>query len=206
METTHVTLDRGEAQRLYREYKKHQAYSAPIDWEVQRTYQLLAQGKVVIRALESIVKAGVDDKGLPKLAIARATAKACHLRRQTNGGAIMSDTGRFWSPKKKDAEVWRQNSFTFPPETFGTYGHEGKTYRNSSSDHAAQVPLVPIHLRPQRALQNYHVLWEAEWEPIPPRDPYLLRRIGNADLWLVVAHWDLTEVERAALATRIAVQ
>jgi len=35
-----------------------------------------------------------------------------------------------------------------------------------------------------------------------PRDPMLLRRLGG-DLWLVVAHWDLTEVERAAMATRV---
>ena len=62
---------------------------------------------------------------------------------------------------------------------------------------------MPIHLRPKRGLANYHVLWEAEWTPSPPRDPFLLRRIGKADLWLVVAQWDLTEVERAALATRV---
>lgn len=36
-----------------------------------------------------------------------------------------------------------------------------------------------------------------------PKDPYLLRRIGKGDMWLVVAAWDLTEVERAALATRL---
>ena len=33
-----------------------------------------------------------------------------------------------------------------------------------------------------------------------------LRRIGKADLWLVVAQWDLTEVEKAALSTRVGVQ
>lgn len=42
-----------------------------------------------------------------------------------------------------------------------------------------------------------------QWQRVPPRDPFLLRRIGKADLWLVVAMWDLTEVERAALATRL---
>ena len=64
------------------------------------------------------------------------------------------------------------------------------------------MPVIPVHLRPRRGLQNYHVLWEAEWERIPPRDPMLLRRIGRGDMSLVVAAWDLTEVERAALATR----
>jgi len=38
-----------------------------------------------------------------------------------------------------------------------------------------------------------------------PRDPYLLRRLGKGDLWLVVAAWDLTEVERAALQSRVTV-
>lgn len=204
METTHVTVDRDEAERLYRKYKEHQAYSSPIDWEIQRTYQLLSKGKLVIRAIESIVKAGVDEKGLPKLALASTTAKACHLTRNADGSAVMSS--HQWRGPKRNTFDWRTSSFTFPAQTFGTSTWEGKTYRNSRSNHQAQLPLIPIHLRPKRGLQNYHILWEAEWEPIPPRDPYLLRRIGNADLWLVVAHWDLTEVERAALATRIVVQ
>ena len=65
------------------------------------------------------------------------------------------------------------------------------------------MPIIPVHLRPKRGLANYHVLWEAEWERVVPRDPYLLRRIGKADLWLVVAHWELSPVEMAALSTRV---
>ena len=65
------------------------------------------------------------------------------------------------------------------------------------------VPIVPLHLRPKRGLQNYYTLWEAEWGPIVPKDPMLLRPIGKGDMWLVVAAWDLTEVERAALSTRL---
>jgi hypothetical protein len=75
---------------------------------------------------------------------------------------------------------------------------------------AAMTPLVPIHLRPkprqgnpQGALANYHILFEAEWRPVPPKDPLLLRRVGQADLWVVLAAWDLTEVERAVLAGRL---
>ncbi len=63
---------------------------------------------------------------------------------------------------------------------------------------AALVPTPPLHLRPKRGLQNYHVLWEADWTQMPPSDPLLLRRIGQADLWLVVCQWDLTAVEKAA--------
>jgi hypothetical protein len=200
METTHITVDKAEAEALYRKYKEHKAYSTPIDYEIQRTYQLLAKGRTVIKALESIAKAGVDEKGLPKLAIASATAKACYLQRDKNGAAIMASTD---NPRAL-SNVFRWMNFSFPAETFPW--NWDKKYRTGRSHHKAQLPIIPVYLRPKRGLANYHVLWEAEWEPIPPRDPYLLRRIGKADLWLVVAHWDLTEVERAALATRVVVQ
>jgi hypothetical protein len=199
METTHVTLDRDEAARLYRKYKGHKAYSQPIDWEVQRAYQLLAKGKLIIKALESVVRAGVNEAGLPKLALAGATAKACFLERWASGGCTMASSSS-WRAKNNRYE-WRAGSFTFPPDSFPW--NWNSTHRTNRAVHQAILPLIPLHLRPKRGLENYHVLWEAEWEPTPPRDPYLLRRIGKADLWLVVAHWDLTEVERAVLATRI---
>lgn len=202
METTHITVDRAEAKALYRKYKQHQNYSTPIDWECQRAYQLLAKGHTIIKALESIAQAGVNADGLPKLAIATATAKACYLDRNANGGCTMNSTDNWRA--KNNRFSWQARAFNFPAESF-PLGWRG-TLRDTRQDHKAQLPLVPIHLRPKRGLANYHILWEAEWQPIPPRDPYLLRRIGKADLWLVVAHWDLTDVERAALATRVPVQ
>jgi hypothetical protein len=203
MHTEIIKIDRGEAAALYRKYKEHQAYSEPIDWEVQRTYQLLASGKVIIRAIESIKQAGLNREFLPKLAIAPAHAKECHLTRRNDGSMTMSPHER-WSRKVKDVLTFRENTFVFPAESFPieTWGTPPRR-RSNNSEHVATLPPVPVHLRPRRGLENYHVLWEAEWERIPPRDPYLLRRIGKADLWLVVAHWDLTEVERAALATRM---
>jgi hypothetical protein len=199
METTHVTLDRTEAQRLWRKYKEHQAYSTPIDAEVMRAYQLLAKGKLIIKALESIAKAGTNVEGLPKLAIAGAMAKACHLERNVNGGATMRSSDNWRA--MKNVHTWRNDTFEFAPDTFPwTWDRKSRTHRSS---HKATLPIIPAYLRPKRGLANYHVLWEAEWEPIPPRDPYLLRRIGKADLWLVVAKWDLTEVERAVLSTRV---
>jgi len=77
------------------------------------------------------------------------------------------------------------------------------TRHRRAYDAQALVPLVPIHQRPKRGLANYHILFEAEWRLIPPKDPLLLRRIGHADLWIVCAAWDLTEVERAVLAGKL---
>lgn len=201
MHTDIITMARHEAAALHRKYKEHVAYSQPIDWEIQRAYALMAKGRVIIRAIESIRQAGLNRDFLPKLALTVATATQCRLERYHDGQCCMSPGDR-WSRKRKHNLSFRENAFVFPAESFPMMW-DGKR-RSGHSSHTAQVPIVPLHLRPKRGLQNYHVLWEAEWQPIPPRDPYLLRRIGKADLWLVVAHWELTEVERAALSTRIA--
>lgn len=185
MQTVPIEVPKSEALRLYREYKKHQHYSTPLDDEIRRAYQLIAQGKLVIRALESIKLAGLGPNGLPKLAICRADTQRIACRVWSDGSANM------------DAESpnWRQRvGFNFLRGTF-----DSKRVANGTST----APPIPVHLRPKRGLQNYHILWEAEWTPVPPGDPYLLRRIGKSDMWLVVAAWDLTAVEKAALATRL---
>jgi hypothetical protein len=196
MQTEQVVMGRAEARDLYRAYKKHLHYSEPIDREVMRAYQLLAQGRLVIKALASMIAAGLDDKSHPKLAIACATAKSCSCSIGANGSAVF-DSRTVQSYKRDNGKDWQTERafFRFPHGSF-TVPREVWSMR-------AQVPLVPIDKRPQRGLANYHILWEAEWTKVVPRDPFLLRRIGNADLWTVVAMWDLSEVERAALATRL---
>ena len=204
METSHIEIDRGKARELYREYRRHAHYQQPIDAECMRAYQLLAQGRLVIQALESIKRAGVKtegvDIGFPKLALCRADAVGCTVRMTHDGSATMhaSDTdprSRGW--RQGGGTIQSRNCFVFPAGTFSAPPRDQR-WRGE-----ALVPVPPIHLRPRRALANYHVLWQAEWSRIVPDDPYLLRRIGRADMWLVVAMWELTPVERAALATRI---
>lgn len=185
MHVEKLTVDREKARDLWRQYKTHQHYSTPMDAEIQRTYKMLAQGRTVIRALESIRLAGLNDQLLPKLAILRADHSHVELRMRSDGGAMMEAPGLH--------RGGRGQSFSWPAGSFA---------RSTWVYGKAQLPIIPIHLRPKRGLANYHVLWEAEWTPIPPRDPYLLRRIGG-DMWLVVAAWELTEVERAAMATRM---
>lgn len=187
MEVANLKLDKIEARRLYREYAAHKAHATPMDREIQRTYRLIAQGRVVIQALESIKLAGLDAEGLPRLALCRADIKACELRMGTNGDAdFLADV---W-PRRAAGLHFSLPAGTFPPRTHALYHR------------AAALPLIPIHLRPRAHLEKYHILWEAEWRKVPPRDPYLLRRVGG-DMWLVVAAWDLTDVERAAMSTRM---
>lgn len=188
MQTQNVTVDRVEARALYRQYKTHLHYSKPIDRECMRAYQLLAQGRLVIKALESIVVAGLNAQGLPKLAICRADATSCYWRPEWNG-----KSGVFSMEDRWESEHHHRRRIPL----------QWPDLPAKSANGIALVPAPPLHLMPQRALASYHILWEAEWTKIPPRDPFLLRRIGKADLWLVVAMWELTEVERAALSTRM---
>lgn len=191
METEQIVLDRGKARELWRDYRKHQHWSAPIDREVMHTYQAIAQGKVVIKALESIRAAGLGEDKLPKLAIVEADAEFCWLDPKADGGA------RFVG-KEKNLSAWRgtRSRIDFPAGSFP--GIATQRWRPR-----AIVPQIPLPLRPKRGLANYHILWEAEWSMVPPVDPMLLRRVGLTDMWIVCAAWDLTEIERAALAVRV---
>src|SRR5262245_37526237 len=72
-----VALERSKAKTLYQDYKKHLHYAKPIDKEIGRAYQLLAQGRLIIRVFDSIKNAGVNENGLPILALARADWKEC---------------------------------------------------------------------------------------------------------------------------------
>lgn len=186
MNVEKIVVDRKKARELYREYKANRMYSDKMDKEIQRAYQLIAQGRMVIKALESVKAAGVNEQGFPKLALANATAKHCCLDYEPNGSAVMS-TQR-WERRAAHRLVFQ----------VGTFPQRKERLWNA----LAPAPLIPVKYRPKEALENYHVLWEAEWRLVPPVDPMLLRRIGG-DMWLVVAAWDLTEVERAAMATRL---
>jgi hypothetical protein len=203
MQTQQIVVDRSKALELYRAYKKHAHYSTPIDREVMRAYQELSHGRLVIKALESVATAGVKtegvDAGFPKLALCRADAPTCKVEMSSDGGATMH-AGDI-EPRSRwrfgGGVVQSRNVFSFPKGTFP----EPKRERRWRGE--AITPIVPIHMRPKRGLSNYHILFEAEWTKIAPVDPFLLRRIGKADLWLVVAMWELTSIERAALSARI---
>lgn len=198
MHTEVVTVDRAKAQDLFRQYKKHQHWSKPIDRECMRAYELIGQGRMVIQAMESVRQAGLkpegEDKGFPVLGLCRADAKACTAAFSGDGSLVMGADNyrhRYRDGNFVTQSVCHWAAGTWPRPTNGRWRAQ------------ALVPAAPLHLRPKRGLQNYHVLWEAIWTKAPPYDPMLLRRIGRGDLWLVVAHWDLTAVERAALSTRL---
>jgi hypothetical protein len=175
-------VNRDQARELWQKYQTHRHYQTPADAEIAAIYKRIAQGKTVIRALESIRAAGLNADGFPKLAICRADMQVCSWHPRRNACDFGESFGRSNSRKTVRMEWEGLNSPAWKAE--------------------AIVPIIPVHLRPRRGLANYHILWEAEWTKRYPVDPYLLRRFGG-DAWLVVAAWDLTDVERAVMSSRL---
>lgn len=197
MQTTEIEMDAAEAYRLYQAYQRDRHFETPVDREIKRTYREIAKGNTVIKALESIVTAGAHEDGTPKLGLVRADQTRCIMRRTYEGSFSMSAPG--FDNKSRPASDMH---YGFPDGSLPVQA-DASTGRHWWQPREAIVPIIPLHLRPRTGLHNYHILWEAEWNRTVPVDPFLLRRLGKGDLWLVVAAWDLTEVERAALQSRV---
>jgi len=191
MKVEALKMDPDKARELYERYVEHRDQMRPEDHEIAAIYKKIAEGKTVIRALESIRAAGVFESGLPKLAICPAHMAECWFSWSGSGENTRVRFGKQHVHERERKGVVRMPWPNFKDPNAG-----------SRWTWCAQVPLVPVHLRPKHSLENYHILWEAEWTKRYPVDPYLLRRFGG-DAWLVVAAWDLTPVERAVMEQRL---
>jgi hypothetical protein len=173
---------------MLRKYREHRAWSTPIDQEIERIYKVIAKGKSVINARQSIVTAGLGTDLLPKLGIARADGRRLILR-AWNGGEVKMTTDEGDWPRARVAQSLRMEWPAWPGIKSGRF--------------SAMVPHIPPDVRPKRGLQNYTVLFEAVWRDEPPVDPYLLRRLGKTDFFVVLSAWDLTPIERSVMAAHM---
>ncbi len=180
MNVPSMGVSKEHAQAALKEYKQHRNVYDRRDWEIERIYRQIANGKRVISAFGAIQQAGVDERKRPRLAIARADC--LRVRCWT-----WSDHLDFDDPTKR--MVGRDGRWLLKVPFTGV---------NAVFNLGAIVPRIPPQHRPaQELLDKYHILWEADWHEVP-KDPYLLRRIGK-DAWIVLAAWDLTEVELSVL-------
>lgn len=164
------------------------------DERIMKGYERLSRGTPIIELSKSIQAGGFFDDGLPKIAIASAAGTNCWVRRESWTGSdyVFSIKSADWD-QNRGARV---NANTVRVTVPNPPNPKRQTWSAQTI-----MPIIPPEHRPKRnRLHLFHILWEVEkWEPVPPRDPALLRRI-DGDLWEVVATWDLTELERAVLA------
>lgn len=177
-----VTQD--QAILAVKEYKAARGRFDKLDWEIERIYRAISKGRVVISLRDAIVRGGIDLLGRPRLAIMRADQAfvQCDIWH--------SDRVIFTNEHRSKAAEWH---FEIPWPNRAKYSKDWNL--------RALLPRIPPQYRPEPdKLSGYHILWEADWTAIP-RDPYLLKRIGK-DAFVVVAAWDLSEVELSVLRAR----
>jgi hypothetical protein len=169
------------ARAKYREYRtalkthkaEHLAALAAIYWQ-------LAHDHKVLDVVKAITDAGTNEKGEPKLAIARADDRRIEFRRNHDSELRFIRRTPGQHPK---------TVIEFPVP-WPSHGWQAGT---------APVPLIPPACLPKGALDGYHILWEVEaWAPVPSPDPILLRRLEGA-LFVIVAAWNLTPAEQAVM-------
>jgi len=185
MNVATIEMPRHKARAKYAQYLRAVKQRHSREYEALKNgYRELSRGHQVLDLAAVMKAAGVDEAGRPRLAIIRADMKLCWFERHfaqdgNHGGRFTPDR---WLRDGSRLAV-RLPAGTFPGAT---------------KDHLrAVVPTIPPDLQPAGRLDRYHILWEAEWETIPI-DPMLLRTLG-CGLYVVLATWDLTELEQAVL-------
>jgi hypothetical protein len=163
------------------------------DAEVLDMLKELSKGLPVLNLFETMKGAGVDSKGRPLLAIARADLERVRFERRWHNDYCFGDFDNWFRRARQNNS---SRLFIKIPAEFlpGVTLPQGQGLK-------AIVPTIPPRFRPTRPLKEFHILWEADWQAVPV-DPILLRRITRTQ-YAVLAQWDLTEVERAVLAGRL---
>ncbi len=189
MKAATIKMDAGEASRRYYEYKRHEDKLGYEHRVAMLGFQALSRGKelldlsLVFRACES------DEQGRPKLAVARADWERVRMDRNNQGTLLFrnEDTSPGWGSSA------RYKQYRFPHVMPARPGNDVRA--------SAVVPIIPARFIPRAPLKYFEVLFEAEWKTVPV-DPFLLRHL-EGNLYIVLAKWDLTPVEQAALTTRL---
>lgn len=184
------------------------------DEELKVAYRELSRDHRIVLLPEAMRNAGVDSKSyLPQLAIAKADWEDVLFEGQQSRSR---GRGRFawgsrWAtfseveyPGQQNQAVWLAPS-TFPAETTDSAWRRRQREAGRAQvlryPVRAPVPKIPPRLAPDD-LSRYYILFEPRWEEVrPDPDPILLSRASET-VFVVVATWDMTPLEAAAVGMR----
>ena len=200
-----ITIPKEEAKEHYQEYLDIvQTRKEKYVEQLKQVYYHLSKGHKVLDIYEAFKQSGVNEQGEPKLAIVRADMRKCVFhKRELGAGSVNESFG--WN----DAELSRRWGVELPTGTFPDWkmidnpDKNARRWESKIIERQAiqtKVPICPAHLLPSGSLSNYYILWEvSQWNEVPKAaDPFLLKRI-NANAFIILAEWDLTEVEQAVI-------
>lgn len=177
----------GEAQTQFQAYRRlvkdTPKRATKDDVSLYRALWQITRGQKVIDINKAITSGGLNGQGLPHLAIGRADREEVYCR-VVDGKYLFTPRRSRWG-RIRAGEI----SVRFPSFVDAAHGR-------------AQTPLIPAKHRPDGSLEGYFILWEAEWQRMPPTDPILLRPISGP-FFVALAQWDLTPLEQAVLRQRL---
>jgi hypothetical protein len=188
-----MTETRYTATEKWKEYSKaSKAYKDPIYKDLQKVYNQVKNGQKVIDISKVIAKGGTLN-GKPRLAISPIHAKKVFCRFWQNGDVTYQPDNK-WGRRVNKFDVAIKECLP------AWAGIDSWAQLNLE----APVPPVPPRFIPKIITDDYYILWEVDvWKMVPPTDPYLLRRITKT-MFVVLAGWDLTDIEKSAMAGRMA--
>ncbi len=205
MDPNIVTMPKEEALAKFESYRDAVRVSrAAADRMMMRAFRALSEGNGILDLKQALAKGGVDPvHWLPKLAVMRADYPTCFFKRGSFGTGFYSTSNtNYLTRHNKGARAARKQFCVSGLPPMPSYSSQTPEMKEQSNWNywSTSVPPIPPEHRPSDACSKYCILWEVDkWEPhAPPGDPILLQPIGG-DLYAVLAHWDLTEVERMVL-------
>lgn len=197
-----ISMPKDVARAKFDEYVEALRDRAPTaeDTATLLGYKALANGKELLDLFKVFRETVGDGHHRPRFAIARAHWTHVAVSRSDQGSAIFQQTANSTEWVNFSHRCAWHRRIRLPVATI----HESaRPISNDRYQHLrAIVPTIPPKLRPRCALHRYVILWEAEWQKVPPTDPFLLRQIAGP-LYALLAAWDLTELERTVLSGRL---
>jgi hypothetical protein len=201
MNTPLIEIDPAKVATLADQYERaireHPERCTETDKKIAKAFRAATRGTRLVDVDIAITAAGVNVAGLPKLALTRAhAARVFYVPREQRigqhwcSGRLSSGEIAFvWNRTARKLSAGRNGWVVVnPPETFV----------KKDRPFSAHVPYIPAWAKPKHRLENYFILFEANWHPEPPRDPYLLRPVVGS-IMEILAEWDLTDIEIAAV-------
>lgn len=200
MNVTTITIDQETARQKLREYYTLlPAQRTPEDNLLSNAYRAAADGFRLINIYAAFKSVGLNERGQPKLAIARADWGRCVFHPHTQIGAGYTGAAGYargaglFTQSRRINQRLRVNCVGLPPDTFDRSALTQEILFSS-------LPHIPPELRPRpSALSRYHILFEVEQWQTYPVDPFLLRHIAGP-FYAVEGEWELTALEASLLS------
>ena len=224
MDVNTITMNKYDARAKAAAYKERLAKMKPslsnaaarAEYEdALKGFEALARGTKLIDLDEVMANCPLDEKGRPKLAIARHDRKQVKFEwgPHTYRASFHTDFERAaepWNPLESltiRVNMGREHGRT--RLAAAAWSSTGYYQQPVKVEGYALVPMVPLDVRPKTGIpEKACILWEVEeWsdrrlDVTPDTDPYLLKHVTGS-LYAVIAEWDLTELEKAVMRKRV---